>query len=149
MQPKRLALLTAAQTSTGDKLILTPSAPVSIIKWGFIVTTTLSSSGAVVFTGDFRPTAGSDTARVTGAVTAGIDTAGGQLSTGLTTAGGKGFYHKLSQPLELVAGQEFIIKLATAATSAGSGVLWVEYLEGPFTGVDGAGFFLNLTNAAS
>lgn len=56
-------------TSAADVFKLTPSAPIQILRWGMICTTTVNDATAghgLKLTGDVRITAGSDSGRVTG-----------------------------------------------------------------------------------
>ena len=48
--------------TAGDKAFITPSSPIKVIRWGYIVTTVLGNTNLVAAL-DYRPTAGSDTDR--------------------------------------------------------------------------------------
>jgi hypothetical protein len=131
--------------STGDKASFAPSVPVNVLRWGIIATTTFT--GAPVITMDFRPTISSDTSRVTGATSGGVDTAGGTLTPG-TLAAGKQSYRNVKQAaasglsstgtpaatgIQVLPGQELVAKVGTAA-GAGAGVFFWEYEELPAQG---------------
>lgn len=59
-----------AVTSSTNVLIFAPWRPVRVIRWGMVCITTVNdSTNALTLTCDLRPTAGSDTNRVTGATT--------------------------------------------------------------------------------
>lgn len=108
---------TAAYISVaaGDVFRLSPNAPIRIVRWGFICTTTVNdATNALKLTGDIRVTAGTDTGRVTGATTVvasqqgynasnlpafNTDAAGGSLTlvaSASQVAAGKGVYHDLN-----------------------------------------------------
>ncbi len=119
---------------TEDKYSFAPAMPIAIVRWGTINnSTTVVGSGK--FTCDLRPTAGSDSSRVTGSIASGVDTQGGTL-TMAATAAGKGNYHNLSQPMIVCPGQEVVFATSTGATS-GTGFIWFEYAKLPFQGDSG------------
>lgn len=135
-----------AVTGTGDKLVFTPNAPVRIIRWGIIVDTSFTVT-APKLTMDFRPTAGSNTNRVTGSVSNGIDTAGGSIQSPAIgqpgTLQGQGLYHNVVAAVlgaasgldgfVLFPGQQAVVNVATAAT-AGTGFIFIDYETLPFQG---------------
>lgn len=126
-------------TTSGDKLIYSPSRPVQIVRWGFIATTTVNdATNALKLRGDVRVTAGTDTGRVNGATTtvasssgynaAGqpalfSDTSGGTLTltaSASQVAAGKGVYHNVN-PQVAPAGSTVYPNPDTVA-AAGAGV---------------------------
>ena len=117
-----------------DLLTWAPAMPVDIVRWGYIVDTVLGASVLVVAM-DFRPTKGSDTARVNGATdgTTFIDTAGGTLTPGVSTAVGKGEFHNVNPPLQVDPGEEVVIEITTHPTS-GDAHFFIEYEVQPFVG---------------
>lgn len=118
---------------TGNKASFAPSQPVNIVRWG--VEATVAFTGAPVIALDKRPIVGSDTGRVDGTTTAGVDVAGGTLTPG-TLAIGKGAYREVNQnpgPFKLNPGEEAVFEVTTAAT-AGTGIFFLEYEEEGFTG---------------
>ncbi len=132
-------------TTTGDKAAFTPNFPCRIIRWGIIwdVAPTVTPP---VLTLDFRPTAGSNTNRVTGLVTAGVDAAGGTItSPAIGAAGtlqGQGLYHNVQAAVisasgydgfVLFPGQQAVLTVSTAAT-AGSGFPFIEFETLAFVG---------------
>ena len=119
-----------ALNSTGDKFTFTPAKPVDIVRWGLVSTVAVTGSPVVAL--DKRPTSGSDTGRVDGSTSNGVDTAGGNMSPGAVSQG-KGVYHNLSSPLSVDPGEEAVLQVTTAA-GAGSAVAFVEYIERPFVG---------------
>lgn len=138
-------------TSAADVLWFHPGRPVQIIRWGIIATTAVAdATNGLKLTGDLRPTAGSNTNRVTGASNTStlVDTAGGSLSVPAATtqiAAGKGAYHNVQSPgapaleaavTEFVVwpGQEFVIAVQATAPAAGAGYFFVEYKELPLVG---------------
>lgn len=138
----------ATMNATGDKFTFTPAKPVDVVRWGLIATVAMTGSAVVAL--DHRPTAGSDTGRVDGAVDAnGVDTAGGTITAG-AVAQGKGVYHNLSSPLRVDVGEEVVVQVTTAA-GAGSAVPFVEYIERPFVGDANSGDsrIANMTKKAS
>lgn len=150
-------------TSTGDKLVFTPPAPVRVLKWGFIMSSVALSTGAagLSMTLEQRPTAGSDTNRVV------VDT----LAIGINNTSyalGKGAYREsftasteVSVPSSMPAnsgplgytqkidsgqgqivcsvGQELVIKVGTAASTTGQGQLFIEYVVLPIARPSGYG----------
>jgi len=138
LQARRQYVQDAAEaytaTGTGDVLVFTPNTPVDIVRWGFIVTTTLDVGAGAAFAGDHRPTAGSDTSRVDGSISSSVDTAGGTLTVTADIAAGQVAYHEMSQNLEVDPGEEFVIECTNAADTAGVIRGFVEYVEKPFVG---------------
>lgn len=147
-------------TSTGDKFIFSPSNPVRLLRWGIVIQTDLVPVTQFLLSLSYRPTAGSDTARVV------IDT----LRTGTTTyVAGKGIMrdpytasstattpisqvaaagpqgvaalniNSGQQQLVLKPGEEWVIDVTTAATTTGKGYVWVEFAELPISKPSGYG----------
>ena len=121
-----------AAATAQDKAFWAPGRPVNIVRWGYITTTVLGDTTQVLAM-DFRPTIRSDTARVNGAVAAGIDTAGGTLTSGEATAVGKGLFHNVVPKLQVDPGEEVVIE-ATAAPASGGYLIFIEYEEEGFSG---------------
>ena len=120
--------------STEDKLTFAPLMPIDIVRWGYVVDTILGDTNTVLAM-DFRPTVGSDTARVNGATdsTTFIDTAGGVLTAVVATAVGKGDFHNVNPPLQVDPGEEVVIEMTTAPAS-GTAFFFIEYEVQPFVG---------------
>lgn len=127
--------------TTGDKASYIVGQPYNVVRWGIIAT--VSVTGSPVIKLDRRPTAGSDTGRVAGAVVAGVDTAGGTLTPGALTAG-KVAYHNVIVPatgpglgatggFQINPGEELVWTVSTAAV-AGTVKFFVELEEVPFVG---------------
>lgn len=147
-------------TSTGDKFIFTPGAPVRLLKWGVIVQTDLVPVTQCLLSLSKRPTAGSDTSRAV------IDT----LRTGTSAAyvAGKGIYRDpytasssatttdepsgfgplgTTAPLQysgqaqivLKPGEEWVVDVTTAATTTGKGYIFIEYVLLPISKPSGYG----------
>lgn len=146
-------------TSTGDKFVFTPAAPVRLLKWGILIKTALVPVTQCLLSLSYRPTIGSDTSRVV------IDT----LRTGTTSyAVGKGLYRDpytastkatvTDQPsgfgplgknppdqesgqgqFVLKPGEEWVVDVTTAATTTGEGYIFLEYVLLPFTKPSGYG----------
>ena len=118
-----------------DKAIFVPARPVNIVRWGYIVTTVLGDTTQVLAM-DFIPAAGFgdlSTDRVDGAVTAGVDTAGGTITSGEATAVGKGHFHDVVPKLKVDPGEAVVIQ-ATAAPSSGDYYIFIEYEQEAFSG---------------
>lgn len=127
-----------ALTTTGDKFIFTPAAPCYITRWGVIADALIDVGAGMILAGDHRIDAGTDTGRVNGSVSSGVDTAGGTLSTSTTDVPqGNGLYHTLSSPFLVVPGEQFVIECTDAADTAGTGLLFIEYAEAAFQGDSG------------
>jgi hypothetical protein len=137
--------------AAADTVYITPATPIKIVRWGLVVTSLLDVGAGFIAALDFRPTAGSDTDRVNGSVAAGVDTAGGTITTTADVAAGAGLYHELSTPLEILPGEQGVIQITDAADTAGTGLFWVEYEEEPFAaayaGSDSR--LVNMTEATS
>lgn len=145
-------------TSTGDKFVFTPPAPVRLLKWGLLIKTALVPVTQCLVTLSYRPTLGSDSSRVA------IDT----LRTGTTSyAVGKGLYRDpytastvATTPISQVSGsgqggspnitsgqaqfvlkpgEEWVIDVTTAATTTGEGYLFLEYVLLPISKPSGYG----------
>lgn len=160
--PRQTAYGSAAQaiTATGDILKLQPGRPVIVVEWGFIVTTALSGTAAVL-TANLRPTAGSTSGQTVGASSSSTgpagetqysDTAGGQMTTPTSLAAGKVAIHRVfplpaqsgsvsgntgstsTQGVKVLPGQEFAINVGTAQGSTGNVTPYVTYIELPSVG---------------
>lgn len=155
-------------TTTGDKYAFEATAPIKILKWGFLVAFPNNTAVAVVTTGAgaalslaVRPTPGSDTGRVT------VDTLTVPANT--TFAIGTGAYRDgftvsttsqtpASEPSQagpvgstpgtitsgqsqiiVSAGQEVVIAVTTGAATSGSVMLFVEYELLPISKPSGYG----------
>lgn len=135
-------------TTTGDKFELTPGRPVTVIRWGVIANALIDVGAGMVVAMDFRPTIGSDASRVNGSVAAGVDTAGGTLSTSTTdVAAGTGIYHNVvvADGFQIDPGESAVFEVTDAADTAGTGYIFVEYVEAPFQGEGATG----VANAAN
>lgn len=149
-------------TSTGDKFSISIAAPIRILKWGVILSTSLdTTNAAMILKLDQRITAGSDTGRVT------LDTLTVPV-TNTTYVAGTGIYrdpytastkHTTTdeptgfgpngvnapdqeygqQQLTFTSGQELILKVDTAAGTAGQGRMFVEYVMLPISKPSGYG----------
>ena len=118
-----------------DKAIFAPAIPVNIVRWGYIVTTVLGDATQVLAM-DFIPITGFgdlSTDRVDGAVTAGVDTAGGTITSGEATAVGKGHFHNVNPKLKVDPGEAVVIE-ATAAPASGDYYIFIEYEMEGFSG---------------
>lgn len=115
-----------------DKGFFAPARPVNIVRWGYITDTVLGDT-TMVLKMDFRPTIGSNTGRVVGAVAGGIDTAGGTLTAGEAISVGAGLFHNVVPKLLVDPGEEVVIH-ATAAPVSGTAFLFIEYEEEGFSG---------------
>lgn len=123
----------ADMSSTGDKVTLTPVVPVTVVSFGFIVTTAIV--GALVMKCDKRPTAGSDTGRGDGDLgTLTLSASqGGSLAAGdvarcrpaASSSFGAG-----PAPTEagnlVLPGEQAILELTTGATS-GAAIGFIEF----------------------
>jgi len=122
-----------ALATVEDKGFFAPARPVNIVRWGYITDTVLGDTTQVLKM-DFRPTIGSNTGRVVGAVDSdGVDTAGGTLTSGEATAVGKGLFHNVAPKLKVDPGEEVVIH-ATAAPASGTAFFFIEYEEEGFSG---------------
>ena len=114
-----------ALTSATDIHIFTIPFRCKPIRAGFTITTTVSSYVSAVVKFDRRPTAGSDTSRGNGDV--------GALTIVTTTAAGKAVYENTDYVdagtgawvASLDEGEQVVVEVTTAATSAGAGVPWL------------------------
>lgn len=138
-------------TTTGDKFIFTPAAPVRLRKWGFIISTSLNTTGAALTCElDLRVTVGTDTGRVnkdtlTVAVTnttyvAGkgvyrdpftASSASTSTASQVTGSGPQGYTLNTvtsgQTDLYAVPGQEYVIEVTQGAGTAGQGYAFIEY----------------------
>lgn len=137
--PTDAALGPVAFTSTGDKFIFTPAKPVDIYRYGFVTNALLDVGVTFILALDWRPTAGSDTNRAEKAtITTGTtDQAAGKmgyrdiiLPVAAATAGdGSTVNVGPDGPLEVDPGEEVVIEVTNAADTAGTGYVWIEYVE--------------------
>ena len=112
-------------TSAADIHIWTIPIKCIPIRAGFTLTTTVSSSVSAVVKFDRRPTAGSDTDRGDGDV--------GTITIPTTAAAGKAYYEKTDfvdaatgdWVQDLDEGEQVVVQVTTAATSAGAGIPWL------------------------
>ena len=117
----------AAQALTGAVDIHTFTIPFKCkpIRAGVTLMTTVSSSASAVVKFDRRPTAGDDTSRGDGDV--------GTLTIPTTAAAGKAYYENTDYVDAgtgkwvdyLDEGEQVVVQVTTAATSAGAGVPWL------------------------
>ena len=121
-------------TTAADKGTFAPARPVNIVRWGIIVTTLLDVGAGAVFSLDFRPTIGSNTGRVVGSVSGGVDTAGGSITLSADVAVGKGVYHDVNPPLKVNPGEQVVVDASDAPDTGGAGYLFFEYEEEGFSG---------------
>lgn len=120
VSPAQVALDSAA-----DVLVFTPCRPVTVFRYGYIVTVELDNTTALQLNLDHRVTAGSDTGRTEKAEIVGSGTqAVGYMS-----------YGDLATPIEVDADEEVVIEVSQAAT-AGDGKVFLEYQERAFVGSD-------------
>lgn len=124
-------------TNVGDAFKFSPTVPVDVVRWGFTVTTTAQVGAGMAVTGDWRPTVGSDTNRVTGSVSGGVDTGLGSITASADIAAGKMAYHECSSPFEVDPGEEVVLKVSNAADTAGVARFFIEYIVKPFVGDSG------------
>jgi hypothetical protein len=95
------------------------------IRAGVTITTTVSSAASVVVKFDRRPTAGSDTNRGDGDV--------GTITIAKTAAAGKAYYENTDYVDAgtgewvdyLDEGEQVVVQVTTASTSAGKGIPWL------------------------
>jgi hypothetical protein len=150
-------------TATGSKLVFNATAPVRLLKWGFLCDATAVVTGGsnLVFTLYFNPTAGStasqaalDTLTVVDPSSAYVLGTGAYrdpfvASTVSTTppsevaaAGPLGASETISSGQmqdTLQVGQSWSISVTTAATTSGAGRLFIEYVLLPITKPSGYG----------
>lgn len=118
-----------ALTATGDDWDVTFAQPADIVRVGFIVTAAFDSTANTVVAVDKRPTAGSDTGRGDGDIaTINIpdDTAAGTVWT----------VEVNPSSIQVDAGEQIVFQVTTAASSAGSGIYFVEYQPRPLNTAD-------------
>lgn len=131
-------------TGTGDKFIITPATPINILRWGIVIETAKDAS-ALVLKLDTRPTAGSDTARVTSDTltdSATARAAGVVLERKMTgtnpnsSTGSDGSLVNVASggPVQINPGQQAVIQVSTAAASTGKGYIFAEYVQFPGNG---------------
>ena len=117
----------AAQSmaSTGDKHIFTIPFRCRPIRCGLTITTLTNSTGNIVVKFDRRPTAGSDGSRGDGDV--------GTLTIATAKAAGVCYYENTdyvaagtgSWVATLDEGEQVVVQVITAATTAGEGIPWL------------------------
>lgn len=127
-------------TGTGDKFIITPSNPITILRWGIVYETGKDASSLVV-TLETRPTAGSDTnrvvsdtmtdaaARAAGVVVERIAKNMGVNPNSSTGSDGSLVNVAAGGPVLINPGQQAVFKVGTAAASTGKGYIYAEYIE--------------------
>lgn len=155
-------------TSTGDKFSLIPMAPLKVLKWGFLIAAE-NNGAAALSTGanglvlklDKRPTVGSDTNRATldtltvatnntaytigkGAYrdpyTASTKSTVADQPTGFGPVGKNAPDQEAGQQqIQAIPGEELIVKVDTAASTTGTGTLWIEYVLLPLSRPSGYG----------
>ena len=97
-------------TSAADVLVIRPTRPIAIVRWGLIATTTVNdSTNALVLSCNFRPTVGSTASQVVGVTTTVASTSGWNSSAM------PAFYTDL-------AGGTLTLTAGTAQLTAGQGV---------------------------
>lgn len=139
-----------AFTSTGDKFYVAPAVPIDIYRWGIITQDLLDVGAGFTISMEFRPTVGSDTDRAakqtidrTTDVAAGtvlyrdVILAVAQASGDDTLTGGTTTQTSLlnvgpAGPLHVRPGEEVVFEVTDAADTAGTGRIWVEYVESDF-----------------
>lgn len=138
-------------TAADVKFIFTPSRPIDVIRWGYIVTAAKDAT-SMALTLSRRPNAGSAAGKVViGTIT---DTAAravgavvyqepGTLTTAAATqsVGSDGSLVNVDPvgPWHVSEGQELSIELTDVADVSGSGYLFIEFLEYPFSSSDAVG----------
>lgn len=131
-------------TSTGDKFSIVPAQQISILRWGIIFSVAKDAS-ALVATLATRPTVGSDTNRVVSdtltdsatARAAGVVLERKPLGPNPNSSTGiDGSLINVAEggPVKILAGQEAVFAVTTAAASTGSGYIYAEYTEDPANG---------------
>lgn len=150
-------------TTTGDKFVFTATAPVKLLKWGFLADAVALVTGGtnLILTLAFAPTAGSatgrvnlDTLTVTDPNSAFVLGKGAYrdpfiASTVATTpisevaaAGPLGVAYQINSGQNqdtLQVGQQWIIGVTTAATTSGQGSIFIEYVLLPISKPSGYG----------
>lgn len=145
-------------TAADVKFIFTPSRPIDLIRWGYIVTTAKDAT-SMALTISRRPNAGSASSKtVIGTIT---DTAAravgdmvyqepGTLATAAATQS-TGVDNSLVNvdpvgPWHFKVGQELSIELTDVADVSGAAYLFIEYLEYPFSTTDIVGTATKITS---
>ena len=132
-----------AFTSTGDKFIFTPAMPCDVYRWGLITDALLDVGAGFTIALDWRPTAGSDTNRAQkDTIVKTADVAAGQVlyseAVGAVAqaTGSDGSLVDVAPagPVEVDPGEELVIEVTDAADTAGTGYVWIEYVEKPLAG---------------
>lgn len=138
-------------TSTGDKMVFTPSSPVNIVRWGVIADALIDVGAGMTIKADHRPTAGTDTSRGDGdvgdvTVTADIAQGAGAYTEEVgTPAAGTVADPLIAQKFEVDPGEQVVFEVTDAADTAGTGHIFLEFELLPFVGDDNvtAGTFSN------
>lgn len=121
-----------ALNSTGDKATFTFARPVDIVRWGIIADALIDVGVTMVVKLDHRPTAGSDTNRTDG-IPDGTTTK--NITTGTTDiAQGKVAVVNLATPFSVDPGEQVVAQVTDAADTAGTGIVFIEYIPKPFAG---------------
>lgn len=138
-------------TTTGDKYIYTPAAPIRLRKWGIVFSTSLSTgAGGLILKLDYRPTAGSDTARVNkDTLTVAINNTTYVAGKGVyrdpyttsaqTTGNDNSTVYSGQTDIVFKPGEQLVIQVDTAASTTGQGFLWVEFDVLPISKPSGYG----------
>lgn len=150
-------------TTTGDKFVFAPKAPIRVLKWGFLINAVaLDTTGAnLIMALDHRPTAGSDTNRaekdtLTIAATNVAYTLGkgayrdpyvastvASTPSSMPSGGGPlGFTQSIAsgqQQITVKPGEELVIEVKTGAGAAGQGQVFIEYEVLPISKPSGYG----------
>ena len=120
-------------TATGDLFTFTPGQPVDILRWGIIADALVDVGAGMVLKADHVPTAGSGTGRGDGNV-GDITTGANDLAqgAGLFTEDVSGAGNKT--PFQVDPGEQVVWELTDVADTAGTAIIFVEYIEHPFVG---------------
>lgn len=106
--------------ATGDKLTFYPGCPVDITGFGVVQTVAATGTGLVIKADSDL----SGESRGDGDV--------GTLTPGVAPTVNTVYMNKLSDPVQLDAGEGVVLEVTTAQ-SAGDGVVFIEYIEHPIT----------------
>lgn len=125
-------------SSTGDKVTLTPGVPVEIVSFGVICTTVFVAAGSMVWNCSKRPTAGSDTGRVSGSLgTMTLTATQAALAAGSlarcrpdTKSGAFAGPAPAAANMTVLPGEQAVLDLTTGITS-GAGIAFIEYRNLP------------------
>lgn len=113
-------------TATGDGMIFTPAQPIDVYRFIIIADALIDVGAGMVVTLDHRPTAGSDTSRVTIAT----------MTISADIAAGAGAYVTMDadEPFEVNPGEELVVEVTNAADTAGTFKPAVAYQRRAFVG---------------